>query len=47
MIDARTIAMRVSTIEQCVQVLERVRDMGLAHYEANLETRLMAERALR
>ncbi len=46
MIDKRTIAMRVTIIEQCMQVLEKIRKKGLAHYEADLESRLMAERAL-
>ena len=46
MIDKDTVFSRLATIEQCMKVIEKTREKGLAHYLRNLETRFLTERAL-
>ncbi len=46
MIDSDTIYSRLSTIEQCMRVIERTKEKGLQHYLKDLDTRFLTERAL-
>lgn len=45
-IDSQTVSSRLSTIEQCLDVLKRIRKEGRKTYLADLDKRLIAERAL-
>lgn len=46
MIDANIVASRLSTIEQCFEMLGQIKEKGFSHYQSDFGTRLMAERAL-